>query len=553
MQKHRTTILMAVLLSLVGFYVFQSQQTLMPVSAGMERKEPLDGENEIRKLSIKPGRGGIGYAVEVDYRFRGVPGQGRLHVYTLENSNSSTPKKTRRPTVVAKQGVNKAEVNLRRDNNNNIAHSTRVVRVELFDYLAKRVVASKDIEHSIEWPRLAYAMTAERDKNKDMDTLYKEAVAEIDYGSKDSISNARVKLETILSKDTQFVAAYPEMARYHMKTNWGPEGLRQAEQALNSGLAIDPGHANSHVLIGYVYTHQGRYKEAEDAFTKASQIGTDNLWLWANWGELLLKQGQVAKSIAMYSKGIEGERPYNTYDRARKMAYMHLIDMYRLNNDIETVDELHLKRISEYGNEACFPYYYAEFRQRHFDDADITLKYARKALDASCRYETKARKVIGTAYYSKWIAAATPDEGKSYLTQARLFFPEGPELIYWLAQAEITTPVIKGLVNDGISIDVADNNGLTALAYAVKEDDFEALKRLIDMGGNPNATIGKEKLPLLAVAVLSQNKETVRYLVASGADVNAQVYGGASLLDLAEGMGFNDIAEVLKSAGGTRI
>ncbi|MFW2439748.1 MAG: ankyrin repeat domain-containing protein, partial [Arenicellales bacterium] len=312
-------------------------------------------------------------------------------------------------------------------------------------------------------------------------------------------------------------------------------------------------HANSHVLIGYVYTHQGRYKEAEEAFKKANQIGTDNLWLWANWGQLLLKQGQVERSIAMYSKGIEGERPYNTYDRARIMAYRHLIKMYRLNNDIEKVDELHLKRIAEFGNESCFPYHYAKFRQRNFDDADITLKYARKALDSSCQYEAGVRKVIGTAYYAKWIATPASDESQSYLTQARLFFPEGPELIFWLAQAEKTIPVIKRLVDDGISIDVVDNRGLTALAYAAKEDDFEALKRLIDMGGNPNTTVGKEKLPLLAVAVLSQNKDAVRYLVTSGADVNAQVSEGASLLDLAEGMGFGDIAEVLKNAGGTRI
>jgi cytochrome c-type biogenesis protein CcmH/NrfG len=48
-----------------------------------------------------------------------------------------------------------------------------------------------------------------------------------------------------------------------MKTNWGPEGLNQAEKYLMSALKIDAKHANTKVLLGYVYTHQKRYQEAE--------------------------------------------------------------------------------------------------------------------------------------------------------------------------------------------------------------------------------------------------------------------------------------------------
>ncbi len=367
------------------------------------------------------------------------------------------------------------------------------------------------------------------------------------------MQNARVKLDNIVRKNAQFVPVYPELARYYMKTNWGSEGLRQAERALNSALSIDPNHANSHVLIGYVYAHQGRYQEAEDAFTKATSIGTDNLWLWANWGQLHLMQGRVTDSIAMYKKAIAGVRPYNTYDRARKEAYRHLIEVYTESNNIDSADQLHLKRIAEYSKETSFPYRYAKFRQRHFDDADVVLQYARKALDTGCCDEAGVRQVMGAAYYSKWFEASIPDESQAYLTQARLFFPEGPELIYWLVQTEKTAPIIKELIQDGISIDVADNRGLTALAYAINEDILEAVKHLIDMGGNPNATVGAEKLPLLAVAVLSKSKETVRYLVSSGADVNSQAYGGATPLELAESMGYHEIAEELRKAAGTRI
>jgi Fe2+ transport system protein FeoA len=264
-------------------------------------------------------------------------------------------------------------------------------------------------------------------------------------------------------------------------------------------------------------------------------------------------QGRVSEAIAMYNKAIEGERPYNTYDRARKDAYRHLIDIYALGNSIASADELHLKRTTEYRNEACFPYYYAKFRQRHFDDDDIVLEYARKALDAGCQYKASVRKVIGTAYYSKWNEASTPEDMQSYLAQAQSFFAEGPELIHWLSQSEKTVGLIKKLAKDGVSIDVTDNDGFTALAYAVRGKDPEAVKRLIAMGANPNATIKKKKIPLLAVAVIIESKELVGYLIASGADVNAQVSEGVSLLDFANGMGYTDVAEVLRTAGGQRI
>jgi len=524
----------------------------MPRHAVVKEEEPLDGNNEVRIVAVKPDERSSRYTVEVEYRYRGDFRRGHLRAYALDPAGADLPEYGF-PSARMERGAGTAELRLFPESSTKFAHSTRTIRVEMFDLLRQQVVVSDDIAYPIEWPRLPFFTTPEEAMAKDANTLYREAVAEIDYGSKDSLKNARIDLEALLTKDNRFVAAYPEMARYHMKTNWGPEGLRQAEQALSSGLAIDPNHANSYVLIGYVYANQGRFQEAEDAFTKANQIGTDNLWLWSNWGKLYLMQGRVPESVAMYKKAVAGVRPYNTYDRARKDAYKHLIDIFTIGNEVESADALHLKRIAEYGGEACFAYNYAEFRQRHFDDADLVLDYARRALEAGCRYEASVRKVIGTAYYSKWSAATAPDEKQSYLAQARLFFAEGPKLIYWLAQSDKTASIIKGVVSNGMSIDVADNDGITALAYAVKDDDLKAIERLIAMGGNPNATVGQEKMPLLAIAVLGNSKRSVEYLVSHGADVNAQVYGDASLLDIAEGMGYSDVADVLRHADGRRI
>jgi len=549
MQQRRATLLLVVLLGLVGLYIFQVQQT--PPAIAMAQKKFLDGENEIRGISVKPGGCG-GYIVEAEYRYRGDIEPALLRAYALRTADSS-PLEKKSYIYPLLQGVNTAEIYLGRDQSNYVEHSTRIVRVEMFSNQENRVVLSKDIEYPIDWPRLPYIQNPVPDAKKDVETLYREAVAEIDYSSSESLKNARAKLEIIVARDAGFAPVYPELARYYMGANRGSAGLRQAERVLGSGLAIDPEHANSYVLLGYVYVHQGRYQEAGDAFLKASQIGTDNLWLFANWGELYLMQGRVADAIEMYRKAIAGDRPYNTYDRARKDSYRHLIDIFRLTKDVESANEIHLERIAEYGTNECFPYYYAKFRQRYFDDADTALEYAKRALDAGCRHQAEVRKVIGIAYYSKWSATLIPEEKQLYLTQARLFFAEGPGLIFRLAQSGKTAPVIKGLIGDGISVDVTDNNGLTALAYALKNDDMEAVKRIISLGGDPNVTVGEGEISLLAIAVMKQNRESVIYLIENGADISGQAYEGVSLLEFAENMGFVDIAEVLKNADGKRI
>lgn len=550
MKKHRTTLLMTVLLCLAGYYVYQTQAPVQSYArtSTQQQQKPLDGENRLRIVSVKPGKYGE-YKVAVEYRFRGGE-KGAIRAYSLVRADAPRPERVWGTGLL--RGEHKFDVRLGRDPTNGFAHSTRFVRVEMYAFPNNRVIASSDIEYPIDWPRRNFPSTAAEDMAKDVHTLYREAVSEIDYGNKHTLDNARKKLEIILGKDPKFVPAYPEMARYHMKTNWGPEGMRQGERLLETGLAIDPNHASSYVLLGYVYAHQRRYQKAEEAFRKASEIGTDNLWLWANWGELRLMQGKLEESIAMYRKAINAERPYNTYDRAQTDAYRHLINIYTLNRNIAAADALYLKRIEEFPRDKCYPYYYARFRERHFDDADVVLTYAKKALTAGCSEASGVRQVMGIGYYLKWAAAEAPEARQSYLTQARLYFPEGPMLIYSLAQADRTAPVIERLVSEGISVDVSDNDGLTALAYAIRDDDFDALKRLIDMGGDPNAAIGREKLPLLAVAVLSGSEKSVTYLVARGADVNAQV-GGVSIVELAESMGYPKIVEALKNRSGARI
>jgi tetratricopeptide (TPR) repeat protein len=79
--------------------------------------------------------------------------------------------------------------------------------------------------------------------------------------------------------------------RIAMKSNWGPEGLHQAEGLLSSALRIQPASADAKILLGYVYANQKRFAAAEAQFADAAKSNTSNPWLWTNWGQLLLMEG----------------------------------------------------------------------------------------------------------------------------------------------------------------------------------------------------------------------------------------------------------------------
>ncbi|MCB1624915.1 MAG: tetratricopeptide repeat protein, partial [Pseudomonadales bacterium] len=135
-------------------------------------------------------------------------------------------------------------------------------------------------------------------------------------------------------------AAYVELARVAMRENWGPDGLHHAENLLESALQIRPDNSNAKILLGYVYTHQGQLGKAEQLFVDAAKADPPNLWLWANWGELLVKQDKPDEAIAKYRVAVTRPMTHDTYDRARADAYRNLIQLLERRRDLDGVEAL---------------------------------------------------------------------------------------------------------------------------------------------------------------------------------------------------------------------
>ncbi len=556
MNTKRHTVLMAVLLGLLGYFIWDTQMhqnplrsaRIAPDQSAYAHRSPapaiLPGANAIRGVHVEERNGT--YVARVNYFYRGdfEPGILRVSPVVSKNSASTTNPQHFRPL---QRGQHEVEILLRRDYVIGSPSTTRLLRVEMTQGRSGPVKIAKHFDQPLDWPGYEGYASAQR-QPQDIAELYERAVAEIDHGARNSLEAGKQKLEKILNQDPRFVPAFPELARYHMKTNWGPEGLAQAERFLLSGLEIDPFHSNSHVLLGYVFAHQRRYDEAGAALEKAEELGTENLWLWANWGELLAMQGQFDAAIGKYEQAVANDRPYNTYDRARLNAYLRLIELQLAKKNLEAVDSLYRKRSDEYKRRYCFANDYAEFRLRWFGDADTAIAQAQKALDSPCRDKDTSRAILGAANYFNWRATrdTAPERAKIYRNKARLFFAEGPALLYWLAQSDQMVSVIGALAEDNVSVDATDNEGRTALAYALQNADQRAAERLIEVGANINYRIGEDRLPLLFIPVVNNDVALVKLLLDRDADPGITVYGSVSLLQFAEQIGHSRIAALLK-------
>ena len=394
-----------------------------------------------------------------------------------------------------------------------------------------KVLATAHVDQVIQWPLHS-------------DNDFQRAVALIDYGTDESLPKARVILERLVSENPKLDQAYVELARVAMKTNWGPEGLHQAETLLDSALRIRPDSANAQILLGYVYTHQKRFKEAESLFVEAARSNPPNLWLWTNWGELYVAQGKADQAIAKYREAVT--RPERDHNRnARTMAYDSLLALLKQRKDYDGMEALFKQRNADIGPNACDDAVYAVFRLNVRGDPQGAIKLATGALNFTCDVDIPSRReILGLANYVQW-AQAKQNEGADALNQARVFLPIGPRAIYLLARSDKTVPAVKKLVGTGEAIDQKDNEQMTALAHALEEKDFGAAERLLGLGAHPDTPVGYALIPVALLPVMDDDVDGIRAMQRAGVDYSKLSFRGVTALDYAKQTGNDELLEAL--------
>ncbi|MDO3384920.1 hypothetical protein QWI17_03590 [Gilvimarinus sp. SDUM040013] len=503
--------------------------------------EMLEGDNEILEIVIVDQTDVYPNSLSANVRYRYVGDKRRVALrMALLREDEVAPEEFYASSLIQRgAGQVKPSVNRLKDYT---YHITKSVRIDMYDPDTNQILATKDHYHPVVWKRISKPQYASSIQEMNVRQLYVKAVDEINFGTVGSLAEAKKYIDAVVARDSSFAPIYVEVARYQMKTRGGEEGYRIAEQALKQGLSIDPNYANSYVLLGFVYTHQGRFNLAIGAFEKANNLGTDNPWLWVNWGEMLKMQGEYDAALKMFEKIIDRGRPYNRYYQARENAYMLALGIHVELGDMAEADRLFRERLSQYSENDCLNYRYAKFRQEHFDDLDTVLHHAMLAKNSNCRNSQEIAEFVGVAFYSKWANATDENEVKMSLVQAQTFFPVGPKLIFELASDAKSIPILEKLINSGFSVDVADNEGATALIYSVfRSREVDAVEQLLALGANPNVVMGESGQPLILLALMYQRIDVAELLINAGLDVEAQMSDGESIQEAIRRMGYGEL------------
>lgn len=553
MSSKRSIVLVAMLLAslaLLAIYVYSPWlRTPVAFPAQQRIEPPLPGDNKISNLKLKQTPEG-GWVASFDYFYTGEPKSMGVRLSQTDSSASQGEVNILNSgaRVAAKRGANKVEMALVRPARDEVRFTTAVTAALVFGSDPETQWLAQRVREPIMWPTHAQSVVAAALAKNDPDSVVAEAVAWIDDGSRQGLLQAKALLEPLIEKRPQTDAAYVEMARVAMKSNWGPEGLHQAESLLGSALQLRPDSINAKILLGYVYAYQKRYKEAEAMLADASKVDTPNLWLWTNWGETYQLQGRNQAAIAKYKLAIGGPVVQNTYDHARRFAYGRLLGLLEEARDLDGLEALHKRRTAEYGVAHCYGVEYATFLLRYRGDTATAIELARLSDESGCK-AAAVREVLALAHYTAWAAADGPSRA-DMLNQARVYLPAGARLFYRLASSDKLAEVAKQLLATGERIDQQDNARLTALAHALWAKELATARRLIRLGARPDTLIGEEQMPVALIPVMARDFDGIRLMQRSGVDFSKLRHQGATAIDHARMKGDRQLLQVLEPNSG---
>jgi Tfp pilus assembly protein PilF len=282
---------------------------------------------------------------------------------------------------------------------------------------------------------LSVAAAAAKDTLKAPDEAkFKHATGLLDAyrGDTDSLETARTELDGVLKANPRYAPAYRAKARYLMMSghidamNFKPGSLDAADAALAKAIEIDPNYAEAFVLRGQLYRLMDRHQDAVAALEKAERIGTDDPWLQNDWADLLIDEGKHDEAAARYRKVVDGK---TTNVKAKAAAFEGLIAYYASTGALDQSEQMYRKQIELEPGSAWAHGNYAQFLLCQKDDADAAIDQARQALRIM-NYDF-GRYWLAAALYRKWadkVVAGTPDEGKTYFTEAQAIFPGANEV-----------------------------------------------------------------------------------------------------------------------------
>jgi len=521
----------------------------------VEKIEEQDIENKIYSVKFFPSKSipsvDNKIKVEVDFQYNGKRGLAKLD-YDSEyfpDSNAIRPRIF--SDVAVKPGRQKLTANILIYPQFKINYSLTNIKLQLKD-TKDTVIIEKKLDEVIDW-QAGKQVSIRTDDKDGLHTAVRHAALILDNATSESeLHHAKKILDKVIYDDPDNREAYIELARFHMKQRVNRKvKFKSAEQILKDGLSVDPNYANTRVLLGYVYTHQQRYAEAEREFELAEKLGTDNLWLYTNWGELYTKTDQKDKAYRYFDKVIKTGRTGTRNDRALTSGYRLYLSYLKKKYDVNRMGDVHAMRVANLKGEGCYQSEYAAHLvtyERELVESKVLAKSANKA---SCRRNDFVNKVLAQvllvrSLYAKYDGNDSAD--KDY-RRSRALYNDQARIIADLSEKNNIGDLYQRLKQRrGLSVDTKGANGITALAYCVNELRYTCVENLLSHGASPNEIGNKEGWSMLMLAVLQNNKPIIKRLLIAGADPNYATKEGVTAHILAGYIADKDVAAMLKAA-----
>jgi len=119
-----------------------------------------------------------------------------------------------------------------------------------------------------------------------------------------------------------------------------------------------------------------------------------------------------------------------------------------------------------------------------------------------------------------------------------------PQTDLWRAAETADQAGLAKALKAGAKVNATDQDGWSALLFAVTSGNLAVVSRLLAERADPNLASKDGQTPLMG-AVIGGNPVVVKALLAAGARANARLPSGKTAADLARSQGRSDLAELL--------
>jgi tetratricopeptide (TPR) repeat protein len=487
--------------------------------------------------------------LEIDYGYSGSLGPAFIQAVSISEHN---PKREYHrifgldDEVMIFRGQRTVKVLVKREDDVSTPYKTNGFEIQLARNPGESPFYRKEYQQTVSWP--AYDRASDPYfKNRERGVFYNMAVHYIDTES--DLWKAKYYLDRIIVATPDYAPAHYQLGRVFFKANQSEKGLKAATESAMTAIAIDPEFADTYILLGHVLLHQKKYKESAKQFVIAEKKGTENLWLYSRWGELHKAKNEFKQAAEKLEKVVAMPLSDKNNNDAIEYSYSELLGIYKEQKKWEDMERLYNARIDKFPKNNCYKAHYANYLINNLKELDKAELMATDARNTGCPDRSFTTPILAKVLYYRWsLLDPTSKEGLIAFSRAKAISPVDPHLLYNLATSEKLVKVIKALTAIGKNIDMVNDRGMTALTYAIQNNDVNTAKNLLAIGADVNqvleSRVAGKWTPLMAATAVG-DVDMVKMLIQNGANPNFKNKDGVGASDIAKDQGNDNLHKLL--------